>query len=120
MAQYPYSLHDEPAQLPLKLQHAYGVAVFSTLVLTIYVAAQVVLCVFVARQQPSLKLMVEPYLLLLGLILHVQWKRVAREFRAEEYPRPFWIAGADCASFVTTFWAFFVLIEAFLREAKII
>jgi hypothetical protein len=120
MAEYPFAAHDEPVQLPPILQRAYGVAVFSTLVLAIYVAAQVVLCVFVARHQPSLKLLVEPYLLLLGLILHVQWKRVARDFRAEEYPRPWWIAAADCASFVTTFWAFFVLMEAFLREAKII
>lgn len=120
MAEYPISTHDEPVALPPALHHAYGVAIFSILILAVYVAAQLVLCVFVARHQPNLKLMVEPYLLLLGLILHVQWKKVAREFRMEDYPRPWWIAAADCLSFVTTFWAFFVLMEAFLREAKII
>jgi hypothetical protein len=120
MSNYESPIPDEATPLPQTLHHAFGVAVFSILVLVVYVPAQVALCFFLAPNQHHMKLMIEPYLLLLGVILHIQWRRVGRTFLAEDYPRPIWIVAADCVSFVTTFTAFYILIEAFLREAKII
>ena len=102
------------------LQQAYVLAFFSLPVLLIYAAAQTGLSCFLGPQHSELKLVLEPNLLLLGLILHVQWRRVSNAFLAHDLPRPLWMAAADCLSFVITFWALWVLAEAFLREAGLV
>jgi hypothetical protein len=102
------------------LQQAYIVAFFSLPVLLIYASAQTALSFMLGPQHTELKLVLEPNLLLLGLILHVQWRKVSNAFLAHGTPRPLWMAGADCLSFVITFWALWVLAEAFLREAQLI
>jgi hypothetical protein len=105
---------------PVALREAYALAIFSGPVLLVYVTAQASLSFFLAPHHPALKLVLEPYLLLLGLILHVQWRHVSRTFQANDLPRPWWVLAADCLSFVTTFWALCVLVEAFLHQAKVI
>jgi hypothetical protein len=88
--------------------------------LLVYAAAQTGLCVALGgREHASLRLVVEPYLLLLGLILHVLWRRTDQTYRAYDQPRPRWMAAADCVSFVITFWALFTLLEAFLQQARV-
>ncbi len=104
----------------LSLREGYILAAVGVPILLIYGVAQSMLALFIAPKQPELKLVVEPYLLLIGLILHVQWRRVARTFREHGLTRPAWVAAADCLSFVITFWAIGVLVEAFLKEAGII
>jgi hypothetical protein len=102
------------------LQEAYTLAIFSWPVLIVYAVAQASLSFFLAPHHPALKLVLEPYLLLLGLILHVQWRKVDRTLREHDLARPWWVATADCLSFVITLWALSVLVEAFLHEAKVI
>ncbi len=102
------------------LQQAYGLALVGLPLLLVYAAAQTSLSFVLGPDQHALKLVIEPHLLLLGLILHVQWRKVDRIYREVGLARPRWIAAADCASFVTTFWALAILGEAFMREAKII
>jgi hypothetical protein len=104
------------------LREAFVISATSLPVLVIYSAAQAALGLGLAahQHQHQLKLMVEPYLLLLGLILHVQWRRVARNYRGAGLPRPGWVAACDCVSFVTTFWAFWAFAEACLRAAKVL
>ncbi len=102
------------------LQQAYGLALVGLPLLLIYGAAQASLSFALAPHEHALKLVIEPHLLLIGLILHVQWRKVGSIFRDLGLTRPRWIAAADCASFVTTFWALTILGEAFLREAKVI
>jgi hypothetical protein len=105
---------------PATWQETYFLAWFSLPVLIVYAIAQAAVGLVIAREQPELRLVIEPYLLLLGLILHVQWRRVSRHFFRSGVPRPLWIAAADCLSFVITFWALGILIQAFLQEAKLI
>jgi hypothetical protein len=101
------------------LQQTYYLAAFSIPVLILYAAAQVSVALLVGPDNGSLKLVVEPYLLILGLILHVQWRRVGGVFRAEGLTRPVWVIAADCLSFIVTFWALSVLTLAFLQEARL-
>ena len=102
------------------LRQTYQLAWTSIPVLLVYAAAQVGVSIFVGPKQGQLKLVLEPYLLLLGLILHIQWRRVSRDFFDLGLRRPYWIAAADCLSFVITFWALSVLVHAFLVEAGLI
>jgi hypothetical protein len=101
------------------LQQTYYLAAFSVPILVFYAAAQTAVALLVAPANASLKLVLEPYLLILGLILHVQWRRVGGVFHSEGLPRPLWIVAADALSFVITFWALGVLATAFLQEAKL-
>jgi hypothetical protein len=100
------------SELPASLRQAYLLAGFSLLVLMIYAAAQAGVALVIAPRQEGLKLVLEPYLLLLGLILHVQWRRVGAAFLGEGLRRPLWIIAADCLSFVITFWALAVIVMA--------
>jgi hypothetical protein len=111
--------HEPSIEQPrVTMREAYTLAFVGLPILVLYALAQAGLSFLLGPHQPALKLVIEPYLLLLGLILHVQWRRVSAAFRDHQTPRPYWIAGADCASFVITFWAFGTLVDAFLREAK--
>ena len=75
-------------------------------VLIFYMTAQVLLSFTLEHGRwLELKLSLESYLLLLGLILHVQWRRVERLVWESGLGRPWWLMLADCLSFVTTFWA---------------
>lgn len=75
-------------------------------VLIFYMVAQSLLAFALAQARwLELKLSLETYLLLLGLILHIQWRRVDRLVWEAGLPRPWWLSLADCLSFVTTFWA---------------
>lgn len=102
------------------VRDAYIVAAVSLPILFIYAVAQTGVSVSVGPERPDLKLVIEPYLLLLGVILHVQWRRVTRTLAEQEVPRPLWIAGCDMTSFVITFWALASLAEAALQQAKVI
>jgi hypothetical protein len=117
-------VEDEAASLPheqaVSLTEAYAIACFSLPVLLIYAAAQTGISFLLGPEHADLKLVLEPNLLLLGLILHVQWRRVGTIFLAHDLRRPVWISAADLASFVITFWACWVLVEAFLREAQLL
>src|SRR5262245_8142209 len=89
--------------------------------LLVYAAAQTGVCTALGgKQHAMMRLVVEPYLLMLGLILHLLWRRTDQTYRAHSLPRPGWMTAADCVSFVTTFWALFTLVEAFLQQAKIL
>jgi hypothetical protein len=99
---------------------AYLLAFFSVPVLLVYAAAQAGISLFLGPEQTALKLVLEPNLLLMGLILHVQWRRVGSIFMSHGLRRPLWMAAGDLASFVITFWACWVLVEAFIREARFI
>ena len=115
--------HAEQALTPeadASLQQAYVLAFFSLPVLLVYAAAQSFLSFLLGPEHSDLKLVLEPNLLLLGLILHVQWRKVSNAFLAHDLRRPLWMAVADCLSFVITFWALWVLAEAFLREAGVV
>lgn len=105
---------------PLSVGHALGMAYFSVVVLVVYIGAQSGLTLLFGRDNPPLKLVVEPYLLALGLVLHVHWRKITVAFREHGLVRPRWIATADCLSFMTTFWALWSLVEAFLQKAKLI
>jgi len=87
-------------------------------ILLIYAAAQTALCIFVFPDQPGLKLVVEPYLLLLGLILHVHWRRVTWLCEQVRALRRWWITLADCVSFVITFWAVAALAAGFVESLR--
>jgi hypothetical protein len=102
------------------VQQAYVLAFFSVPVLFIYAAAQAGLSFFLGAEHTQLKLVLEPNLLLLGLILHVQWRKVSNAFLAHDLQRPLWMAAGDCLSFVITFWALWALAEAFLQEAGLL
>ena len=102
------------------LRQAYTLAAVGVPMLVVYGMAQTFLGLVLIRSQPELKLVTEPYLLLLGLVLHVQWRKVSLTFQANSLRRPWWIALADCLSFVITFWALSVLAEAFFHEAKLL
>jgi hypothetical protein len=102
------------------LRDAYYLAAFSVPVLLVYAAAQAGISLFLGPDHADLKLVIEPNLLLLGLILHVQWRRVSTIFLAHDLPRPMWMTLGDLASFVITFWAGWVLVEALLRSAQIL
>lgn len=97
----------------LSLPEAYAMAYFSTVVLVIYAAAQTSLAVVFGRTNPLLKIFMEPYLLILGLVLHVHWRKIDHTFRNHELRRPRWMAVADCLSFVITFWALWIICESF-------
>jgi len=100
-------------------KQTYYLAAFSAPVVVLYALAQSAVALFVAPANAQLKLVLEPYLLILGLILHVQWRRVGMVYQAEGLPRPAWIIAADALSFVITFWAFGVLVLAFCQEARL-
>lgn len=100
------------------LYEAYTLAVVGWPLLAVYALAQAGLSFVIAPQHPDLKLVFEPYLLMLGLILHVHWRRVDRIFRVHDLPRPVWIVMADCLSFVITFWALATLLEALVHELR--
>jgi hypothetical protein len=102
------------------LHETYCLALFSLPVLLVYAAIQAGVGLVIAPANAELKLVIEPYLLLLGLILHVQWRRVGGAFLASGLRRPWWVIAADCLSFVITFWALGVLVQAFLQEAKLL
>jgi hypothetical protein len=102
------------------MQEAYWLAWFNVPVAAIYAAAQAAVSFMLAREHVNLKLVIEPHLLLLGVILHVHWRRVDRIHRELEISKPWWMSAADCLSFVVTFWALATLGEAFLRAAKLI
>jgi hypothetical protein len=102
------------------LGQAYVLAFAGLPILLIYAVAQASLSLIVGPNNPNLKLVLEPNLLLLGLILHVQWRKVSHTFRAHGLARPAWVAGADCLSFIITFWALCALGEAFLQQAKLL
>jgi hypothetical protein len=108
----------EPA--PGDLREALLIACFSLPTLLVYAVAQSCIYFLLGPNKNGLKLMLEPYLLILGFILHVQWRRVAHIHRYHGQPRPTWMLTGDCFSFVITFWALWTLVEAFLREAKLI
>lgn len=114
----------EPPTLPEpttpELQEAFLIACMSMPTLAIYATAQSCVYFLLGRGQNELKLMIEPFLLILGFILHVQWRRVAHIHRDQDRPRPTWMLVGDCLSFVITFWALWTLAEAFLRQAKLI
>jgi hypothetical protein len=101
------------------LREAYVMAYFSAIVLVIYAIVQAGLVFVLAPDNPKLKLMVEPYLLLLGLVLHVQWRRVHRTLNEHGLTRPIWIATGDCMSFVITCTCTWMLFQAFLDEAAL-
>lgn len=101
------------------LRQTYLLAAFSVPVVVVYAAAQTCIAVLVAPANAALRLVLEPYLLLLGLILHVQWRRVGGVFSSLGLNRPLWIVAADATSFVVTFWAVSVLVLAFLHEARL-
>ena len=88
--------------------------------LVVYAAAQTGISLTLGRDLPGLKLMLEPFLLLLGATLHVLWRRVTLTYYQHDLPRPAWMAACDCASFVTTFWALYTLAEAFVVQAKVL
>jgi hypothetical protein len=113
-------MNDQPTIEPARvtMREAYTLAFVGLPILLLYALAQAGLSFLLGPHQPALKLVIEPYLLLLGLILQVLGGGVSAVFRDHQTPRPYWIAGADCASFVITFWAFGTLVDAFLREAK--
>jgi hypothetical protein len=98
----------------ISLREAYILAAVGWPMLIVYGVAQATLALAVAPQHPQLRLVIEPYLLLFGLVLHVQWRGVDRAFRQQELSRPWWMAAADCLSFVITFWAVAVLMSAFV------
>jgi hypothetical protein len=80
-------------------------------VLIFYMTAQVLLSFTLTEARwLELKLSLETYLLLLGLILHVQWRRVERLVWEAGLPCPWWLTSGDCLSFVTTFWACGILL----------
>ncbi|MER3414740.1 MAG: hypothetical protein C4297_00805 [Gemmataceae bacterium] len=89
-------------------------------VLLVYVSAQAGLGLLVAPRLPHLKLVFEPFLLLLGLILHVHWRRICVSLSEAGLKRPWYVALGDCLSFVTTFWALALLVEAILHELRIV
>lgn len=99
----------------VSIQQAYFLALASLPVLAVYAVVQTTVGLVIGPEYPNLKLVIEPYLLLLGLILHVQWRRVDLLFRCNEVARPGWIITADCASFMTTFWAVWTLAQAFFQ-----
>lgn len=95
--------HQDPPALPLEARVlglvGWGVLIF-------YIAAQMLLSMALLHERwLELKLSLETYLLLIGLILHVQWRRVERLVWENGGARPWWLMLADCLSFVTTFWA---------------
>lgn len=93
----------EPPSLPLE---AVVLGIVGWGVLIFYMTAQVLLSVALLNGRwLELKLSLETYLLLLGLILHIQWRRVERLVWEQGMARPWWLVLADCLSFVTTFWA---------------
>lgn len=100
------------------LQEAHLMAYLNAGALLVYVGAQTSLSLLFGRDNAPLKLVLEPYLLLLGLILHVQWRSISRIFRDHAQPRPTWIAAGDCLSFVITFWALVTLTQAFIQQLK--
>jgi hypothetical protein len=88
---------------------------FGLPVLFVYACAQGAISLFVGAQHQHLKLVIEPNLLLLGLILHVHWRHVGTLYAELGQDRPWWIGLADCVSFVITFWALWVLLEVFMH-----
>jgi hypothetical protein len=109
-----------PEPNPSALREALLISCFSIPVLVIYASAQACIYFLLGPNKTALKLVIEPYMLILGFILHVQWRRVAHIYRDEALPRPTWMAAGDCFSFVITFWAIWTLVEAFLVQAKIL
>jgi hypothetical protein len=108
-------MHEEgqPAAVPLPTE-ALVLTCAGWPLLVFYAAAQAGLSFVVVPHRPELKLVVEPYLLLLGLILHVHWRRVTHLCQRVDMPRPVCVAVADCLSFVITFWAMAALADAFV------
>jgi len=104
----------------ISLRETYILATVGLPVLIIYTVAQAGVGLLFAARHPHLRLVLEPHLLLLGLILHVQWRRVALGFQLNGLPRPRWVAAADAVSFVTTFWALGGLVQGFLHEAGLV
>lgn len=102
------------------IQEACWLARFNVPVAVIYAAAQAAVSLMLGQEHVNLKLVIEPHLLLLGVILHVQWRRVDRIHRTLAIPKPWWMSAGDCLSFVVTFWALATLGEAFLRAAGLI
>lgn len=100
----------------VSLQEAHLMACLNAGALLVYLAAQATLSLLFGRENAPLKLVLEPYLLMLGLVLHIQWRTISRTFREHEQPRPTWIAAGDCLSFVVTFWAVFTLTHAFIQQ----
>jgi len=96
------------------------VAAFSAPIVLLYATAQTCVAVFVAPANAALRLVLEPYLLLMGLILHVQWRHVSGVYRSLGLPRPTWILVADAVSFVITFWAVAILLGAFFHQARLL
>lgn len=103
----------------LSLTEAYAMAYFSAIVLIFYAGAQTSLALMFGRANPPLKMFIEPYLLILGLILHVHWRKIDQSFRHHDLIRPRWMMVADCLSFIITFWAVWVILEACLSNAKV-
>lgn len=95
------------------VREAYVLALTGWPMLALYALAQASLSFVVSVERPELKLVLEPYVLFFGLILHAQWRRVRSVFELLGLRRPRWIAVADCASFIITFWALSVLAQAF-------
>ena len=119
MGNFEQELASLPATPP-GLREATTIACFSMPVLCIYGVAQSCIYCLLGPAQNGLKLVIEPYLLILGFILHVQWRRVAHIYRDHDLSRPTWMLMGDCLSFVITFWALWTLVQAFLRQAKLI
>ncbi len=88
--------------------------------LFVYVGLQSGLSLLFGGGNPQIKIMVEPFLLALGLLLHVHWRKVTQAFREYEQERPRWVAVCDALSFMISFWALTSLAEAFLQKAKLI
>jgi hypothetical protein len=101
----------------MTLTEAYAMAYFSAMVLVIYLGLQSGLSLAFGRDNPPLKLLLEPFLLCLGLILHVHWVKVTKTFQEHALRRPRWISAADALSFMISFWAVWCIVEAFLQRA---
>ncbi len=86
--------------------------------LVVYIGAQTSIALLFGRDQASLKLVLEPFLLLLGLVLHIQWRTIGGTFLEHGLRRPLWVAVGDCASFMVTFWALVVLADAFFHQVR--
>ncbi|MCS7017317.1 MAG: hypothetical protein NZM42_14530 [Gemmatales bacterium] len=99
----------EPPPLPLEAR-VLGIVGWGVLIF--YMTAQVLLSIALLHGRwLELKLTLETYLLLLGLILHVQWRRIERLVWEAGRARPWWLTVGDCLSFVTTFWACGIIIH---------
>lgn len=104
----------------MNLQEALLMGYFSAGLLVIYAGLQSALSIFFGGANPQVKMLIEPFMICIGLALHVQWRKVTLTIRDHDLERPRWVAVGDALSFMITFWAFCCLIEAFLQKAKLL